>query len=90
VGNGWPSIEAEPVDERLLRPLLTWLSTAYEVPFPTLTPILDVVMADFEVRGTAVAFHLDNWSLSLAFESETLRAEVLAWLRALPPAYFPL
>jgi hypothetical protein len=90
VGNHWPSIEAEPVDERLLMPILTWLCAAYQLPFPELTHLLDVAMADFAIQGTPVAFHLDNWSLSLAFESEALRDEVLARLQALPPGYFPI
>ena len=90
VGNQWASIEVEPEDEQLVRPVLAWLCAAYQVPFPVLTSILDEVLADFTLLDTAVAFHLDEWSLSLAFASEPLRDEVLARLQALPPDYFPL
>ena len=95
-GNHWASIEVEPVDERLLEPLLDWLCGAYQRERPALTCIREsslsdlICLADFAIGGSGVALHLDEWSLSLAFEHPPLRDEVLARLRALPPDYFPL
>jgi hypothetical protein len=87
-GNHWASIEIEPVDVTRFLPVLTYLSTLYEFPMPTIDWDVDGYGADFELLGSKAIIKVDTWSFSIAFEDDAVRDQVLTVLRALPTGYF--
>jgi len=90
VSNDWPSIDIEPVEFRLVLPLLTHLAVTYQFPLPAVQHLPDLTAADFQVLGAEATLMLDPWFLSLAFDSAAVRDRVLADLLALPSDFFPV
>ncbi|GAB2942596.1 hypothetical protein GCM10027048_04020 [Hymenobacter coalescens] len=89
VGNGWPSIDIEPAEHhyQVFLPLLHYLATTYGFAAPRTCPMLDGYAADFCLNGSEGTLFLDNWGMSLAFEHEVVRDQVLAHLQAQPGTF---
>jgi hypothetical protein len=87
-GNGWPSIDIEPVEARYFPRLVAHLTATYEAPPPKIVDTLDDYVADLTLCDTEVHVLLDNWTFSLAMPDEALRDHVFADLLALPLGYF--
>lgn len=90
--NQWACIEIDPFEtneyyEYFLR-VLFHISATYHLDFPKGTGTLDGFIAEFEILGSAVIMHMDNYTFSVAFMAENVRDQVLAELQALPPDYF--
>jgi hypothetical protein len=80
--NGQPSIEIDPYDyskagfERILENLAKF----YSFEMPVVSSHLDDLMTTIVIQNEKVEVDMDNWTCSLAFESERLRDEVLSAL----------
>jgi hypothetical protein len=85
IGNGWPTIEIDPVDDALFLPMLAHLATQYEFDLP---PVIDKISgfgANFSVMGSMATLDIDTYDFSIAFEDEAARDYVLADLLKNPP-----
>ncbi|MCI1187700.1 hypothetical protein MON38_09725 [Hymenobacter sp. DH14] len=87
-GNKWPSIDIEPVASEVFLPLLLFISGAYGFTPPPVTDIVEGYTAEFVIREKRVVMLLDNWTFSIASESEALRNDLLNRLLTLPPTFF--
>ncbi len=87
-GNQWASIEIEPVDRAYFLPILKYLAASYGLPLPNIIWDVDGYCADFELLGSKAIIKVDTWSFSVAFQISSVRNQVLALFRALPPNYF--
>lgn len=88
LGNRWPCIDIDPVDDRYLLPVLQHLAAAYAAAMPPVIDLITAWVADWELFGSAAMVHLDVWTFSIAFEDEAVRDRVFADLAALPEDYF--
>lgn len=81
--NGQPSIEINPYDysrygfEKILSTLNKYFA------FEALAPIvvLDKIMTSIIINNEKIEVDMDNWTCSLAFESESLRGKVFDLLK---------
>jgi hypothetical protein len=87
-GNQWASIDILPVDMAYFLPILEHLSSSYNFPLPNIIWDVDGYVADFEVLGSEAIIKVDTWTFSIAFQISSVRDQVLAALRALPPDHF--
>ncbi len=88
IGNRWPSIDIEPMDQGLFFRLLTHLTVTYNFPMPRIIDTIDGYAADFELAGSAATLSIDACMFSLAFQEQDVRDQVLATLIMLPENYF--
>lgn len=88
IGNRWPSIDIEPMDENLFFRLLDYLCKAYNFPTPRILDTIDGYAADFEILGWAASLSIDAYMFSLGFQRAEIRDQVLAALMKLPDNYF--
>lgn len=87
LGNKWPCIEIDPVDMAYFLPVLTYLSTTYGFPMPNIGWAPDGYFADFEILESMASMNVDAFTFSIAFDHESVRDQILAALRALPPDF---
>jgi hypothetical protein len=88
IGNRWPSIDIEPMDQSLFFRLLNHLTVTYKFPMPRIIDTIDGYAADFEILGSAASLGIDAYMFSLAFQESEVRNQVLEALTALPGNYF--
>jgi hypothetical protein len=88
IGNRWPSIDIDPMDQSLFFRLLSYLCVTYKFPMPSIVDTIDGYAADFELLGSAATLAIDTWTFSLAFQESMVRDQVLKTLAALPENYF--
>src|SRR5689334_9309286 len=88
IGNRWPSIDIEPMDQELFFRVLSYLSVTYNFPMPRIIDTIDGYAADFELLGSAASLSIDAYMFMLGFQHADTRDRVLAALLALPDNYF--
>jgi hypothetical protein len=75
-GNHWPSIEFAPYEYGDFLVVVTHLCADFGASVPEIIDTLDGYIADIVVDGTTVELLLDNWTFSLATQSEALRDRI--------------
>lgn len=75
-GNRWPSVEIEPFREQDFFLVLYVLVEHLGAGITEMTATLDGYIADLLLHEQQILLHMDNWSLSVAAPSETLREQI--------------
>src|SRR5574337_252057 len=88
-GNGWASIDIDPVAPGCFLPILLHLSMVYHFEMPPITDTLDGYVAEFDLLDSRVILLLDTWTFSMAFEQPVVRDHVLAHLLTASPTLAP-
>ncbi len=81
-GNGWPSIDIEPVDAALLLPILAHLTKTHGFAMPRIIDLIDGYAADFVVEGANATILVDPRTFSLACNNESVRNNLLTELQS--------
>jgi hypothetical protein len=73
--NGQPSIDIDPYDYSKvgIDRIITQLSTSYVVESLGFTSGLDTMVSTVLIDDEKIQIHMDNWTCSLAFQSEIFR-----------------
>ncbi|OON70047.1 hypothetical protein [Hymenobacter sp. CRA2] len=90
VGNQWACISITPpaaYHYHVFKPLLAYLASTYGFELPRIAPMLDGYAADFCLLGSEATLQADNWDVSLAFEQDAVRDQVLAHLQSQPTGF---
>jgi hypothetical protein len=75
IGNRWPSIDIEPMDQSLFFRHLSYCLT-YNFPMPWIIDTIDGYdgyAADFELLGSAASLSIDAYMFSLDFQQAEVR-----------------
>lgn len=88
MGNRWPSIDVEPMDQNLFYRLLSYLTVTFQVQMPRIIDTIDGYAADFEIQRCPVSLGIDAYMFTLGCQQPDVRDTILAALSALPEDYF--
>lgn len=81
-GNRWPSIDIHPYEDRYFLFIVSAICAHLNMAMPSVVDILDGYACDLAFEGKRITVMQDNWTCSVASESEHIRDRIYGVLEA--------
>lgn len=81
-GNGWPCIDIHPYEGHHFLVIVSAICAHLNVAMPSVVDIVDGYACDLAFEGRRITVMQDNWTCSVASESEHIRDRIYAVLQS--------